>query len=83
MKNFGDRWQLYFDAVRHHIARFLAQAQSEGTFGAGLDPENLAVSLTALIQGGYVLARTFRDEALMRRAAEGALALISEIFRPK
>ena len=73
----------YFDAVRNHIARSLAQAQSEGTFGAGLDPENLAVSLTALIQGGYVLARTFRDETLMRRAAEGALALISEISRPK
>ena len=73
----------YFDAVRNHIARSLAQAQSEGAFGAGLDPENLAVSLTALIQGGYVLARTFRDETLMRRAAEGALALISEISRPK
>jgi TetR/AcrR family transcriptional regulator, transcriptional repressor for nem operon len=73
----------YFDAVRNHIARSLAQAQSEGTFGAALDPENLAVSLTALIQGGYVLARTFRDEALMRRAAEGALALISEISQPR
>lgn len=73
----------YFDAVRNHIARSLAQAQSEGTFRAGLDPENLAVSLTALIQGGYVLARTFRDETLMRRAADGALALISEISRPK
>ena len=73
----------YFDAVRNHITRSLAQAQSEGTFGAGLDPENLAVSLTALIQGGYVLARTFRDEALMRRAADGALALISEMSRPK
>jgi hypothetical protein len=33
---------------------------------------------TALIQGGYVLARTFLGETLMRRAAEGALALISE-----
>ncbi|MGL4961620.1 MAG: TetR family transcriptional regulator C-terminal domain-containing protein [Inquilinus sp.] len=66
-----------------HIARALAQAQSEGTFAAGLNSENLAVSLTALIQGGYVLARTFQDEALMRRAAEGALALISEVSGPK
>jgi TetR/AcrR family transcriptional regulator, transcriptional repressor for nem operon len=73
----------YFDAVRNHIARSLAQAQREGTFAAGLDPETLAVSLTALIQGGYVLARTFQDEALMRRAAEGALDLISEASRPK
>ncbi|MGL4961604.1 MAG: TetR/AcrR family transcriptional regulator [Inquilinus sp.] len=73
----------YFDAVRNHIARSLARAQSEGTFAASLDSEELAVSLTALIQGGYVLARTFQDEALMRRAAEGALSLISEVSRPK
>jgi TetR/AcrR family transcriptional regulator, transcriptional repressor for nem operon len=68
----------YFDAVRAHIARALAQAQSKGTVRADLDPQILAVSLTALIQGGYVLARTFRDEALMRQVAEGALTLLSE-----
>ena len=73
----------YFDAVRNHLARSLAHAQSEGTLEASLDPESLAVSLTALIQGGYVLARTFQDEALMRQAAEGALALISEVSRSK
>jgi len=73
----------YFDAVRRHIARCLAEAQRDGTFAAGLDPETLAVSLTALIQGGYVLARTFQDAALMRRAAEGALALIAEVSRPR
>ncbi|MGF6768478.1 TetR/AcrR family transcriptional repressor of nem operon [Paraburkholderia sp. GAS199] len=73
----------YFDAVRNHIARSLAQAQSEGAFRADLDPETLAVSLTALIQGGYVLARTFNDEALMRRAADGALALLPELSPSK
>jgi TetR/AcrR family transcriptional regulator, transcriptional repressor for nem operon len=73
----------YFEAVRNHIARCIARAQSEGTFEASLDPDDLAISLTALIQGGYVLARTFQDEALMLRAAEGALALISVASRPK
>jgi TetR/AcrR family transcriptional repressor of nem operon len=73
----------YFEAVRNHIARCLAQAQSEGRFEASLDPDDLAISLTALIQGGYVLARTFQDEALMLRAAEGALALISVASLPK
>jgi TetR/AcrR family transcriptional repressor of nem operon len=72
----------YFDAVRYHLARSVTQAQSEGTLRPGLDPENLAVSLIALIQGGYVLARTFQDEALFRQAVEGALALISEVSRP-
>jgi TetR/AcrR family transcriptional repressor of nem operon len=73
----------YFDAVRNHLARSLAQAQSEGTVPPGFDPETLAVSLIALIQGGYVLARTYQDEALFRQAVEGALALISEACRPK
>jgi AcrR family transcriptional regulator len=69
----------YFGAVRNHIARALAQAQSDGTLRANLDPEAIAISLTALIQGGYVLARTFHDEALMRQATDGALALIPEL----
>ena len=69
----------YFDTVRNHLAQSLAQAQAEGSLEARLDPESLAVSLTALVQGGYVLARTFQDEALMRQAADGALALISNV----
>jgi AcrR family transcriptional regulator len=68
----------YFTAVRGHIERCLKQAQREGTFKAGLDAATLAVSLTALIQGGYVLARSFQDESLMASAAEGALALLNE-----
>jgi len=73
----------YFNAVCNHIARSLAQAQLDGTLGASLDPENLAVSLTAVIQGGYVLARTFQNEALMYRVTEGALAMIPEVDRSK
>jgi len=73
----------YFEAVRAHISRSLDQAKSEGTLNADLDPKTLAVSLTALIQGGYVLARTFQDEALMQQAAEGALALITEASRTR
>ena len=60
-----------FEAVRHRLARSLVLAQAEGTCGAGVDPENLALSLAALIEGGYVLARVFRDEELMGRAVEG------------
>jgi TetR/AcrR family transcriptional repressor of nem operon len=74
---------VYFDALRNHFARSLAQAQSEGTLRPALDPEKLAISLMALIQGGYVLARTFQDEALFHQAVEGALALISEVSQTK
>lgn len=73
----------YFESVRHHLARSLVLAQAEGTCGTGVDPENLAVSLTALVQGGYVLARAFRDEDLLRRAVEGALALVPEVTQSR
>jgi len=73
----------YFDSVRNHIARALAQAQSDGALRETLDTRSVAISLTALIQGGYVLARTFHDEALMRQATYGALALIPELSASK
>jgi TetR/AcrR family transcriptional repressor of nem operon len=73
----------YFDAVRTHLARCLKQAQSDGTLRVGLDPESLAVSLIALIQGGYVIARSFKDEALFSQAIEGALVLLAEASRFK
>jgi len=73
----------YFDSVRNHIARALAQAQSDGALRETLDTRSVAISLTALIQGGYVLARTFHDEALMRQATDGALALIPELSASK
>lgn len=73
----------YFDAVRTHLARCLKQAQSDGTLRVGLDPESLAVSLIALIQGGYVIARSFKNEALFSQAIEGALALLAEASRSK
>lgn len=68
----------YFTAVRGHIERCLKQAQGEGTFKVSLDAAKLAVSLTALIQGGYVLARSFQDESFMSNTAEGALMLLNE-----
>jgi len=73
----------YFDSVRNHISRALAQAQSDGALRETLDTRSVAISLTALIQGGYVLARTFHDEALMRQATDGALALIPELSASK
>jgi TetR/AcrR family transcriptional repressor of nem operon len=68
----------YLEAVRTHLVRCLKQAQADGTLRVGLDPENLAVALIALIQGGYVIARSFKDETLFSQAIEGALALLAE-----
>ena len=67
----------YLDAVRRHLARCLNAAQRNHALRDGLDPDRLAITLTAIVQGGYVLARAHQDETMMQRAAEGALALLT------
>lgn len=69
----------YLDAVRRHVARCLTEAQRSHALRDGLDPNQLAVTLTAMVQGGYVLARAHRDGTMMQRAAEGALALLAGV----
>jgi len=71
----------FFEAIRTHLAGTLARAQAEGTLPTELDAEKLAVTLLALVQGGAVLARTYKDESLARQAMEGALSLLAEASR--
>lgn len=68
----------FFDAVRANLTKKLLQAKEEGALPARVNPENLAVSLLALMQGGAVLARAYQDERLYAQAIEGALSLLAE-----
>jgi len=68
----------FFDAVRANLSKKLIQAKDEGALPARVNPENLAVSLLALMQGGAVLARAYQDEELYAQAIEGALSLLAE-----
>jgi len=70
-----------FDAVRANFAATLVRAQAEGTLRPGVDPDKLAVTLLATVQGGWVLARSYQDETIARQAIEGALSLLREASR--
>ncbi len=66
----------YFTDLEGKLAEALRQAQQEGALDEHVDATDLAVTLTAVVQGGYVLARALQDQSQMDRAISGALALL-------
>ncbi len=66
----------YFAHVQRGIADALKEAQAGDGLGEGVDPDELAATLFAVVQGGYVLARASRDPEQMDRAVRGAISLL-------
>ncbi|MFG1927240.1 TetR/AcrR family transcriptional regulator [Cryptosporangium sp. NPDC048952] len=54
----------------------ISELITEGDLAPGLDPDDVAATLVAVVQGGYVLARSADSPELFTRAVEGALALL-------
>jgi hypothetical protein len=73
----------YFSYAEQELATVLAQAQLEGTLSRNIDVDDLAATLLATVQGGYVLARGFQDPERMHQAIRGALALIDSVEQKK
>ena len=65
-----DRWE---DGIRAGLAAMIAS----GELRADADADWLAASTLASVQGGLVLSQAHRDALPMRRALDGALALIA------
>jgi AcrR family transcriptional regulator len=65
-----DRWEA---SIRAGLAAMLAS----GELRAGTDPDWLAASTLASLQGGLVLSQARRDARPLRRALDGALTLIA------
>ncbi|EXG81598.1 TetR/AcrR family transcriptional regulator [Cryptosporangium arvum] len=62
--------------LRHRISGLIREGIASGEISSELDPDDVAAALVAVVQGGYVLARSADDPELFTRAAEGALALL-------
>jgi TetR/AcrR family transcriptional regulator, transcriptional repressor for nem operon len=66
----------YFARLETLLTAALAEAIAIGDLPRQLHSRDLAAALSAMVQGGYVLARTRNDAAEMQRATRGALALL-------
>ena len=70
----------YFGYVEARAAATLAGAVRDGEIAPDANPGDIAASLVAVVQGGYVLARAHRDPDYMARATRGALAMLSALY---
>lgn len=66
----------YFRHIESVLADRVAEARRAGRLSAGLEPADVAAALVAVVQGGYVLARSTGDAEAMRRAQRAAIALL-------
>ena len=72
----------YFTYVEEELAAALDEAQRGGILRDDLSVGDLASTLLAVVQGGYVLARAFDDPSQMDRAVQGAVELLGVALRP-
>ncbi|MGW8555427.1 TetR/AcrR family transcriptional regulator [Streptomyces tubercidicus] len=66
-----------FGWLQGRITEVLAAGQRRGELADGLDPTAGAAAVTAVVQGGYVLARAADDPAPFDAAVQGVLALLA------
>ncbi|OCI30286.1 transcriptional regulator AcuR [Oerskovia enterophila] len=71
-----------FETAAAQWAALVAEAVADGDLPATTDPDELASTLAAVVQGGYVLARAQGSQEPMDAAVRGALALL-EAARPR
>lgn len=66
----------WFEYVEGKLAAAFEEARAAGRLGPQVDPGELALTITAVVQGGYLLARAHADPGAMHRALAGAMALL-------
>ncbi|MGW5780155.1 TetR/AcrR family transcriptional regulator [Streptomyces sp. NPDC003863] len=63
--------------VRGRLAEVVREGLDSGELSGGLDPEEIAATVLATVQGGYVLARATGSPAPFDTAVRGLLALLA------
>jgi hypothetical protein len=61
------------------LAKALRAEQAAGELASHLDVEELALMLMAVIQGGFVLSRIYRDRNAVRRATDMAAKILGRL----
>ena len=65
------------DAIRERLAGIVEEGKEQGQFGPELDGEEIAATILATVQGGYVLARASGLPAAFDAGVRGLLSLLS------
>ncbi|QIJ61131.1 TetR/AcrR family transcriptional regulator [Streptomyces sp. JB150] len=70
------------DWLRERLAGIVVEGQESGEFAAGLDAEEVAATIVATVQGGYVLARASGLPSAFDAGVRGLLALLAPPAQP-
>ncbi|MEV0737866.1 TetR/AcrR family transcriptional regulator [Streptomyces sp. NPDC050549] len=65
------------DWIRERLAGIVEEGKEQGQFGAELDGEEIAATILATVQGGYVLARASGSPGAFDAGVRGLLSLLS------
>ncbi|MFE2420763.1 TetR/AcrR family transcriptional regulator [Streptomyces hokutonensis] len=65
------------DAIRERLAGIVEEGKEQGQFGAELDGEEIAATILATVQGGYVLARASGSPGAFDAGVRGLLSLLT------
>ncbi|MGW0548910.1 TetR/AcrR family transcriptional regulator [Streptomyces altiplanensis] len=65
------------DWLRGRLAGIVEEGVAAGEFGAGVEPADVAATIVATVQGGYVLARASGSTAVFDAGVRGLLALLA------
>lgn len=64
------------DWLRERLAGIIEEGQEQGQFAPSLDAEEIAATIVATVQGGYVLARASGSPAAFDTGVRGLLSLL-------
>lgn len=67
------------DWLRERLAGIVEEGKERGQFAPTLDAEEIAATILATVQGGYVLARASGSPAAFDTGVRGLLALLSPL----
>jgi len=67
------------DWLRERLAGIVEEGKEQGQFAPTLDAEEVAATILATVQGGYVLARASGSPAAFDTGVRGLLALLSPL----
>jgi TetR/AcrR family transcriptional regulator, transcriptional repressor for nem operon len=68
--------QKMFTRLQQRLARVLEEGQMTGEFAPEMNPQDIAATVIAVLQGGYVLARAENSVEPFDRAIRGVLSLL-------
>jgi TetR/AcrR family transcriptional repressor of nem operon len=67
------------DWLREQLAGIVEEGQEQGQFATSLDGEEIAATIVATVQGGYVLARASGSAAAFDTGVRGLLSLLTPL----